>query len=134
MISKKTKYGLKALTYLAKQPADKHTLISEIAENQNISHKFLEPILLTLKKQGVLGSRRGKGGGYYLLKPADQITVASILRILDGPIAWLPCVSLNYYEKCTDCEKEEECELNHLFIKVRNNILDIVENQTIADL
>ncbi len=134
MISKKTKYGLKALAYLAKQPAEKCTLISEIAQDQNISHKFLESILLTLKKQGVLGSRRGKGGGYYLLKPADQITVASILRILEGPIAWLPCVSLNYYEKCNDCETEEKCELNHLLIKVRNNILDIVENQTLADL
>ena len=134
MISKKTKYGLKALGYLAKQPEGKVTLISEIAEKQNISHKFLESILLTLKKQGVLGSRRGKGGGYYLLKPPNEISVASILRILEGPIAWLPCVSLNYYEKCNDCEDEQACELNLLLLKVRDNILDIVENETLADL
>jgi Rrf2 family protein len=134
MISKKTKYGLKALGYLAKQPEGKVTLISEIAEKQNISHKFLESILLTLKKQGILGSRRGKGGGYYLLKPPSEISVASILRILEGPIAWLPCVSLNYYEKCNDCEDEQACELNLLLLKVRDNILDIVENETLADL
>ncbi len=134
MISKKTKYGLKALGYLAKQPEGKVTLISEIAENQNISHKFLESILLTLKKQGVLGSRRGKGGGYYLLKSPDEISIASILRILEGPIAWLPCVSLNYYEKCQDCNDEKNCELNLLLLKVRDNILDIVENETLADL
>jgi len=134
MISKKTKYGLKALSYLAKQPEGSVTLISEIAADQNISHKFLESILLTLKKQGVLGARRGKGGGYYLIKSPSEISIASILRILEGPIAWLPCVSLNYYEKCDDCQDEKKCELNLLMMRVRDNILDIVENETLADL
>ena len=98
MISKRTKYGLKALSYLSKQTAGKPVLISEIATTQNISQKFLESILLDLKKKGFLGSKKGKGGGYYLIKPGDQITMASIFRSLEGPIAWLPCVisSCNY--------------------------------------
>ena len=134
MISKKTKYGLKALAYLAKKESRVPVQISEIAEAKNISQKFLEAILLELKKNGVLGSKKGKGGGYYLLKPGNKVSVASVFRILEGPIAWLPCVSLNYYEKCDDCESEEKCELNHLFVQVRDNILDIVENKTLADL
>ena len=131
MISKKTKYGLKALIYISKQEPGKPILISEIAQTQNISQKFLEIILLELKKQGIVGSKKGKGGGYYLLKKPDEISIASLVRLLEGPIAWLPCVSLNYYEKCNDCESEETCELNQLFIKVRDNILDIIDNETL---
>ena len=134
MISKKTKYGLKALAYLARQEQNKPVLIGEIAENQQISQKFLEAILLELKKSGFLGSKKGKGGGYYLRKPSDEISIAAVIRVLDGPIAWLPCVSLNYYEKCEDCASEETCELNRLMIRVRDNILDIVEKNTIEDL
>lgn len=134
MISKRTKYGLKALSYLSKQTEGVPVLISEIATTQNISQKFLESILLDLKKKGFLGSKKGKGGGYYLIKPGDQITVASIFRALEGPIAWLPCVSLNYYEKCDDCVSEETCELNHAMIEVRDSILKVVEKKTIADL
>lgn len=134
MISKRTKYGLKALSYLSKQDKGKPVLISEISKEKNISQKFLEAILLDLKKQGFLGSKKGKGGGYYLLKPGSEITVASVFRALEGPIAWLPCVSLNYYEKCDDCESEETCDLNRMMIQVRDNILAIVENKTIADL
>lgn len=134
MISKKTKYGLKALSYLGRKPPGQPVQISEIAKAKNISHKFLEAILLELRKQGLLGSKKGKGGGYYLMKPASEITIASVYRILEGPIAWLPCVSLNYYEKCNDCEAEESCELNQMFVQVRDNILEIVEHKTIADL
>ena len=134
MISKRTKYGLKALSYLSKQTEGKPILISEIATTQSISQKFLESILLDLKKKGFLGSKKGKGGGYYLIKPGDQITMASIFRALEGPIAWLPCVSLNYYEKCDDCVSEETCELNHAMIEVRDSILKVVEKKTIANL
>lgn len=134
MISKRTKYGLKALSYLSKQEEGKPILISEIATTQNISQKFLESILLDLKKKGFLGSKKGKGGGYYLIKSGSDITVASIFRALEGPIAWLPCVSLNYYEKCNDCVSEEECALNHAMIEVRDAILQVVEKKTIADL
>jgi len=134
MISKRTKYGLKALSYLSKQEEGKPILIAETATTQNISQKFLESILLDLKKKGFLGSKKGKGGGYYLIKPGKEITVASIFRALEGPIAWLPCVSLNYYEKCDDCDSEESCALNHAMIEVRDAILKVVEKKSIADL
>lgn len=134
MISKRTKYGLKALSFLAKQESKDPVLIATMAESENISLKFLESILLDLKKKGFLGSKKGKGGGYYLLKPANEITLASVIRVLEGPIAWLPCVSLNYYEKCTDCKSENECSIHHMMVQVRDSILDVVENKTVQDL
>ncbi len=134
MISKRTKYGLKALSYLAKQEPGTPVLIKEIAETQNISHKFLESILLDLRKKGFLASKKGKGGGYYLLKPANEISIASVFRALEGPIAWLPCVSLNYYEKCEDCPDETACDLHRTMVQVRDNILSVVENKSILDL
>lgn len=133
MISKKTKYGLKALSYLAKQEPNCPISILEIANTQQISQKFLEAILLDLKKRGFLGSKKGKGGGYYLLKPASEISIASVIRVLEGPIAWLPCVSLNYYEKCNDCTNEEACSLNRMMIEVRDSILQVVENKSLKD-
>ena len=134
MLSKRTKYGLKALTYLAKKGKDTPVLISEIAAEENISKKFLEAILLQLKKNGFLSSKMGKGGGYYLIKNPGDITIASIYRILEGPIAMLPCVSLNYYEKCDDCKSEEECSLHKVMIEVRDNTLKVYENKTLIDL
>lgn len=105
-----------------------------MAESEHISLKFLESILLDLKKQGFLGSKKGKGGGYYLLKPANEITLAAVIRVLEGPIAWLPCVSLNYYEKCTDCISEDACTIHHMMVEVRDSILSVVENKTVQDL
>lgn len=134
MLSRKTKYGLKALTYLAKQESSKPTQISTIAASENISQKFLESILLTLRKSGILGSKKGKGGGYYLLKNADEIKISQIFRILEGPIAMVPCVSLNFYERCDDCPNEDACSIHGLMIKVRDNTLAILENTTIADV
>ncbi|MFC5044250.1 RrF2 family transcriptional regulator [Aquimarina hainanensis] len=133
MLSKKTKYGLKALTYIARKKSDKPVLISEIAKNENISQKFLESILLTLRKNGILGSKKGKGGGYYLLKKAEDITMASIIRVLEGPIAMLPCVSLNFYEKCDDCPDEDACTVHGLMIEVRDNTLRVLENKVLSD-
>jgi Rrf2 family protein len=134
MLTRKTKYGLKALIYIAKQAKSMPVLISEIAEHENISKKFLEAILLDLKKNGIVGSRMGKGGGYYLLKDPKEIKMATIIRILDGPIALLPCVSLNFYEKCDDCPSEETCSLNKIMIQVRDNALAILEHKTLFDL
>jgi len=133
MISKKTKYGLKALAYLAKQDTDDLVSISTIAESENISVKFLESILLSLRKAGFLGSKKGKGGGYYLLKDPKKIKVATIFRILEGPIAMVPCVSLNFYEKCSDCPDEAQCSVHKLMIQIRDNTLAILENNTLAD-
>ena len=133
MISKKTKYGLKALTHIARQD-DKMVPISVIAESENIPHKFLESILLILRKAGFLGSKKGKGGGYYLLKNASDIYMVDIMRILEGPIAPVACVSLNYYEKCEDCPDEASCSLNKLMIQVRDANLNVFRNTTLEDL
>ena len=133
MLSKKTKYGLKALTYIARKESDDPVLISEIAKSENISQKFLESILLTLRKNGFLGSKKGKGGGYYLIKKPEEITMASVIRILEGPIAMLPCVSLNFYEKCGDCPDEDTCAVHGLMIEVRDNTLRVLEHKTLAD-
>ena len=134
MISKKTKYGLKALAYIARQSGDEMVQIATISKNENIPHKFLESILLTLKKSGFLGSKKGKGGGYYLLKEASEIPMTDVIRVLEGPIAMLPCVSLNYYEKCDDCIDESSCSVHKLMIQVRDNTLQVFRNNTLADL
>ncbi len=109
-------------------------MISEIAESENISKKFLEIILLQLKNSGFLGSKKGKGGGYYLLKDPEQITIAALMRILEGPIAPLPCVSLHFYEKCSDCKTEEACSLNRVMVELRDSMLSVLEKKTLADL
>ena len=134
MLSKKTKYGIKALTFIAKQEKGTMVQIATISENENISHKFLESILLTLRKSGILGAKKGKGGGYYLLKPASEIKMTEVIRTLEGPIAMVPCVSLNYYEKCDDCPDEEACSVHKLMIQVRDNTLQVLRNNTLADL
>ncbi|MDH3697823.1 MAG: Rrf2 family transcriptional regulator [Flavobacteriaceae bacterium] len=134
MLSKKTKYGLKALSYLARQEEDIPSQIQQIAEAENISRKFLESILLTLKKNGILGSKKGKGGGYYLLRPASEIPMTTVMRILEGPIAMVPCVSLNYYETCDDCPDEASCSVHHLMIRVRDSALEIYRNTSLADI
>lgn len=134
MLTKKTKYGLKAMVYLAKNANGQPVLISEIAGKENIPLKFLEGILLDLKKNGLLASKKGKGGGYFLEKPAESISIAAIIRVLDGPIALLPCVSLNYYEKCEDCRDEETCSLNRVMVQVRDKTLKVLERQSLKDL
>ncbi len=133
MISKKTKYGLKALAYIARRE-NEMVSISEIAREENIPHKFLESILLTLRKSGFLGSKKGKGGGYYLLKSPSSIYMVDLMRILEGPIAPVACVSLNYYEKCDDCPDEATCSLNKLMIQVRDANLNVFRNTTLEDL
>ena len=134
MLSKKTKYGLKALSFIAKRNSNEPVQTSVIAENENISLKFLESILLTLRKAGFLSSKKGKGGGYYLLKDAKDIYMTEVIRSLDGPIAMLPCVSLNFYERCSDCPDEDACVLHELMIEVRDSTLNIFNNTSLADL
>ena len=112
MLSKKTKYGIKALTYLARQHDKSPVQIATISKSENISLKFLESILLTLRKTGFLGSKKGKGGGYYLLKHPSEIQMTAVMRVLEGPIAMVPCVSLNFYEKCDDCPDENACTVH----------------------
>jgi Rrf2 family protein len=134
MLSKKTKYALHALTYLAKKGNDTPTLIVEVSKEANIPRKFLESILLDLKKQGILASKMGKGGGYSLRHEPKDVTIASIIRLFNGPIALLPCVSHNYYQPCDECIDETLCGLNKVMIDVRNETLRILENKSIQDI
>lgn len=133
MLSRKTKYGLKALGYLAKQELNRPVQIAVISEAENISQKFLESILLSMRKAGLLGSKKGKGGGYYMLKDPKDINISAVYRILEGPIAMVPCVSLNFYEKCHDCPDEGACNVHRLMVQVRDNTLSILENTTLHD-
>ena len=134
MLSKKTKYGLKALAFIARQEKGDKVQIATISKSENISHKFLESILLTLRKAGFLGAKKGKGGGYYMLKEPSEIKMTDVIRTLEGPIAMVPCVSLNYYEKCDDCPDEDACSVHKLMIQVRDNTLKVLRNNTLADL
>ena len=134
MLSKKTKYGIKALTFLARQQDNTPIQIAEIAKSENISLKFLESILLLLRHSGFLGAKKGKGGGYYLIKEPKDINMAHVYRILEGPIALLPCASHNFYEKCEDCKDEVACAVRKLMIEVRDNTLQILESNTLADI
>ncbi len=134
MLSNKTKYGIKALTFLARQEHGTPVQIATISKSENISLKFLESILLTLRKNGMLGSKKGKGGGYYLLKDPKDIKMTTVMRALEGPIAMVPCVSLNYYEKCKDCPDEKVCSVHSLMIMVRDSTLEIFGNTSLADL
>ena len=134
MLSKKTKYAFHALTYLGKQPERTPVLISEVADKTKVPKKFLESILLDLKKAGILTSKMGKGGGYYLLKEPEDVQLADVIRMFNGPIALLPCVSLNYYEPCDECVSEETCGLNKIMVEVRDETLKIVANKTLKDI
>lgn len=134
MLSKKTKYAIHALSFLAKNDKNTPQLIAHISEETNTPRKFLEAILLDLKKNGILGSKMGKGGGYYLIKKPQDVKLSSILRLFDGPIAYVPCASLNYYEKCEECEDEENCGLHHIMVDVRDETLKLLENKSIQDI
>ena len=135
MISKKAKYALKALKVLAESFDDKRPiLISEIAEKENIPKKFLEAILLELRKNGILHSQKGKGGGYMLRNSPEQTPLSKIIRVIDGPIAPVLCVSLHFYGKCDDCNDEETCKIRNIMVKVRDANLSVYDNTTIKDL
>ncbi|MDE0917812.1 MAG: Rrf2 family transcriptional regulator [Flavobacteriales bacterium] len=133
MLSKKSQYAFRALTTLARHQGKGPLPISKIVKEHPMSVKFLETILLELRKNDILGSRKGKGGGYFLLRPPEKISLAQIIRILDGPIAPLKCVSLNFYERCEDCN-EVSCGLNKLMAEVRDAKLKVLVNRTLREL
>ncbi len=107
-------------------------LASEIAEGENIPHKFLEAILLDLKNAGFLRSKRGRKGGYFLKVPPEEISLARVMRLFDGPIAMLPCVSLNYYERCEECKDEKTCGIRAVFLTIRDQTLKTLEENSMA--
>ncbi len=119
MMSMKCKYAIKALVNLGRNYKNGCIHTADIASSENIPRKFLEQILLDLKHSKIVNSKQGSKGGYYLLKDPKDVTVADIYRIFDGPISLLPCVSLNYYEKCDDCDDEATCSLHREFAKIR---------------
>lgn len=133
MLSKKSQYAFKALTYLSEKRDNGPVLISEIAKKKKIPLKFLENILLQLKNAGILNSKKGKGGGYFFQVDPETVKMATIIRLIDGPIAMLPCVSLYFYERCKNCN-EKSCGLHDVMIEVRDATLKILENKNLNDL
>lgn len=135
MLSAKAQYAIHALTYLGEHFQQGYIPINQIAEKRKIPAKFLEAILLELRKAGVLGSKAGKNGGYYLLRDPKQIPMVQILRLMDGPIALLPCVSKMFYEPCRLCPyPEASCNIRSIFLEVRDATLKVIEGKSLADL
>ncbi|MEP7240174.1 MAG: Rrf2 family transcriptional regulator [Devosia sp.] len=133
MISQKAKYALRALIVLCKAQPGQTLMISEISRQQAIPKKFLEQILLELKRAGIVMSYRGRLGGYELLKPAEKLTFGEVLRLIDGPIAPLPCLSKIAYRRCSDCQDEATCEIRHVFAGVVQAQRDVLDHTTFAD-
>jgi Rrf2 family protein len=134
VLSKKAKYGLKALEYIAKQDQKIPVHTSDISLAESIPRKFLEAILLELKHDGILKSKQGKNGGYNLLITPSEVTIGRVVRLFDGPIALLPCVSSNYYEPCDDCENEAFCGLKNIFSEVREATGSILDKLSLKDI
>jgi Rrf2 family protein len=133
MLSQKAKYALRALLMLAEQPEADMVMIADIAERENVPRKFLEAILVDLRKRGLLDSRRGKYGGYRLAKPAAAISFGEIIRIVDGPLAPLPCASKTGFRPCDDCTDANSCSVRWLMLQVRDATADILDNCSLAD-
>jgi Rrf2 family protein len=134
MLSKKTRYAMLALTKLAKEYGNGAILISEIARSENIPQRFLESILLELKKTGILGSKLGKSGGYYLIKHPKDIILADIIRHFEGAKAMLDCVSEKSYQPCEFCKDEKTCKIRKVFKELRDHTLKVLTNTSLSDL
>lgn len=133
MLTAKGKYGLKALVYLAQFPEGQLALVTDIANANNIPKKFLDAILSELRNAGFVQSRKGKGGGYRLAKRPEQIKVGSVVRVLDGPLAPIPCASHTRYEACDDCDVAT-CQVRHMMLNVRNAIAEVLDSTTLAQM
>ena len=136
MLSKKSKYGLKAMLELAAEESGQRPIqASELAERQRLPKKFLEAILLELTRHGLLQSKLGRGGGYVLARKPGDITVGEIIRLLEGPLALIPCVSKTAYQKCRDCPYTDhpQCPVQHVMGTVRDAIAGILDHYTLAD-
>jgi Rrf2 family protein len=133
MLSKKCKYAIHALIHMGHNPEEKF-LIKEISEACHIPRKFLEAILLDLKRAGILGSKQGKGGGYFLRRHTRDINLAEVVRLFDGAIAAVPCATYKYYERCQECDDEETCSVRHAFLSLRNETVEMLKKDTIEGL
>jgi Rrf2 family protein len=134
MITQKTKYALHAVLALAENFGKGPMLISEIARKEKLPKKFLEVILLELKNKGILCSKKGKGGGYALAKPPDDVSFGEIVRLFNGPLAYVSCVSQTAYAKCPECRDEMHCGIRMVMKKVRDETARILDGTTLADV
>jgi Rrf2 family protein len=134
MISHKSKYALKAMIVLAKEFGQGPVLISEIAHREGIPRKFLELILLELRNNGILHSKKGKGGGYFLARSPQQVTLGEVLRVIEGPLAPIPCVSRTAYMKCQECRDERACGIRLVMKDVRDATAKILDSTTLGDV
>jgi Rrf2 family protein len=131
-LSKRTQYSLRALYALARNYGHGPVLITRLAEDELIPKKFLEQILLSLKNLGLVSSKKGKGGGYLLVQPPAQITLASVIRMIEGPLAPLPCASETRFRKCDECVDIETCGTRIIMREVRDAVAEILERTTLA--
>jgi len=134
MLTMKTRYALKALGILSERGLRQTTLIAEISEREGIPRKFLEAILRELRQHGLLLAQRGRGGGYRLRKPPEEINLAEVIRALDGPLAPVPCLSKTQYERCAECKSERACGVRLVLKDLHEATANILENTTLADL
>ncbi len=134
MLSQKAKYALKAMLALAAQPSGELLQAQDIANQQNIPKKFLDLILIDLRRNGLVHSQRGKLGGYVLGRPAENITFAQVIRIIDGPLAPIPCASLTGYRRCADCKDEKACGVRLVMREVRDAVASILDATTLSSL
>jgi len=134
MLTQKTRYSMLAMIRLAKEYGKGTLMINEIAESEKVPKRFLESILLELKKNGYLGSRLGKNGGYYLIKNPEEITLLEIVRLFEGSIALLKCTSEKYYEPCEHCKDEANCSIRETFKDIREYTFNKLEGKTLAML
>src|SRR6476620_8864760 len=135
MLSQKAKYAIKALLVLARAQDAGHELVQarDISDSQNIPKKFLDLIFFELRRHGLVASTRGREGGYALARPAAEISIAAIVRAVDGPLAPLPCASVKFYRRCSDCADEKTCEVRHLMREVRDAAAAILDNTSLAE-
>jgi Rrf2 family protein len=134
MLTQKAKYALRALAVLAEADPRVPLPIHEVADRAHAPQKFLESILLELRRHGVLASTRGKSGGYVMARPADEVRVGDVIRMVDGPLAPIPCASLTAYRPCTDCPDPAACSIRLVMRRVRDATAEILDNTTVADL
>ena len=137
MITQKMKYALKALLTLAdeaRKPAPEALTIEVIARRSGTPKRFLEHILLEIRNVGIIASTRGRAGGYQLIKPPETVSISELLRMIDGPIAPLPCLSRRAYQRCEDCTDEQTCRIRKVFAEVFWSYLVLIESLTLADI
>jgi Rrf2 family protein len=134
MLTKKAKYGLKAMVDLARLQPGKSTFVAEVAERNAIPKKFLDAILGELRNAGMLSSKKGKAGGYMLSKSPDDITVGAIVRALDGPLAPIACASRSAYVPCDDCQDVRSCQVRLMMLEVRNAISTVLDHRTLSEM